>query len=153
MPNQAAAYTVRRGIPADQEAIARFNTMMAMETEGKALDQDLLRKGVNAVFEDAGRAFYLVAEAGGTVIGQLMITFEWSDWRNAWFWWIQSVFVHPEWRRRGVYTALHESARDLARRRTDVCGFRLYVERHNEAAQEAYLKAGLHHSQYDLFEE
>jgi len=153
MPNQAPAYTVRKGILADQDAIVRFNTMMAIETEGKTLDQDLLRSGVNAVFEDEGRGFYLVVESGGTAVGQLMITFEWSDWRNAWFWWIQSVFVLPEWRRRGVYTALYESARDLARRRTDVCGFRLYVERHNEIAREAYLKTGLHHSQYDLFEQ
>ena len=129
-----------------------FNAAMARETEGKALDLGQLRAGVEAVLGDAHRGFYLVAETAGQVLGQLLITDEWSDWRNAYFWWVQSVYVSPDYRRRGVYRALDSHIRDEARQRDDICGVRLYVERANNVARQAYTSLGMTRSRYDLYE-
>ena len=143
---------VRRAEPSDAERIAGFQQSMAMETEGKRLDQSLISAGVDAVFDDADKGFYLVAESEGKVVGSLLITYEWSEWRNATFWWIQSVFVDAEHRRRGVYTALHDHVLDHARESDDICGVRLYVERSNHIAQQTYKSLGMDHSHYDLYE-
>ena len=125
---------------------------MALETEGKTLDEPLIREGVDAVFADAGKGFYLVAETEGRVVGSLLITYEWSEWRNATFWWIQSVFVDADYRRRGAYTALHDYVLTQARESEDICGVRLYVERSNHIAQRTYKSLGMDHSHYDLYE-
>ena len=101
---------------------------------------------------DARRGFYLVAETAGQVVGQLLVTAEWSDWRNAYFWWVQSVYVSPDYRRRGVYRALDSHIRAEARRRGDTCGVRLYVERANHVARQAYTNLGMTRSRYDLYE-
>jgi len=101
---------------------------------------------------DRGRGFYLLAEAEGQVVGQLLVTTEWSDWRNAFFWWVQSVYVAPSYRRRGVYRALDSYLRAEARRRGDVCGLRLYVARTNRVAQQVYASLGMARSHYDMFE-
>ena len=96
--------------------------------------------------------FYLIAEVEGRPAGQLLITTEWSDWRNGYFWWIQSVYVDVEYRRQGVYRALDSHVHSEARRRGDVCGLRLYVERNNQVAQQVYSSLDMHRSHYDLFE-
>ena len=98
------------------------------------------------------KGFYLVAESEGQVVGGLLITYEWSDWRNATFWWIQSVYVNARWRRKGVYRAMHDYVHDIAESRDDICGIRLYVERTNQAAQQTYDSLGMSRSHYDLFE-
>ena len=143
---------VRRAEPRDAARIVGFQQNMAVETEGKTLDESLVRAGVDAVFADPGKGFYLVSEMGGNVVGSLLITYEWSDWRNATFWWIQSVFVDADYRRRGVYTAMHDYVLTQARESADICGVRLYVERTNHIAQQTYKSLGMDHSHYDLYE-
>jgi GNAT superfamily N-acetyltransferase len=126
---------------------------MALETERKVLDRERLTRGVMAVLDDATKGFYLVAEdASGEVIGQLMVTFEWSDWRDGVFWWIQSVYVVPEARRTGVYRALYERVLRLAADDGGVCGVRLYVERENEPAMSTYRALGMARAHYEMFE-
>ena len=144
--------SVRRAEPRDAIQIVRFQQDMALETEGKTLDKSLINAGVDAVFGDPDKGFYLVAEVSGEVIGSLLITYEWSDWRNATFWWIQSVFVDADYRRRGVYTAMHDYVLTQARESDDICGVRLYVERSNHIAQQTYKSLGMDHSHYDLYE-
>lgn len=146
---------LRPGSLSDLETLVHFNAAMARETEGKELDLERLAAGVRAVLEDPGpqpRAFYRVAERGGRPQGCLMVTREWSDWRNAWFWWIQSVYVVPEARRTGVLRVLYGSVLEEARGASDVAGVRLYVERENHGAQTAYERLGLHDSSYRMFE-
>lgn len=143
---------MRRATPEDLDTLVRFNAAMAEETEGKALELARLRSGVAALFQDPNRGFYLVAEIGGQVAGQLLVTTEWSDWRNAFFWWIQSVYVAPVYRRRGVYRALHRYLQAEAQRHGDICGLRLYVERSNQVAQQVYSSLGMARSHYDLYE-
>jgi GNAT superfamily N-acetyltransferase len=143
---------VRRAALADVDTLVRFNRAMAEETEGKELSRTVLSDGVRSVFEDPGKGFYLVAEANGTPVGSLLITYEWSDWRNATVWWIQSVYVQPERRGRGIYRILHRHVESLARSAGNVCGLRLYVDGGNSAAKAVYAKLGMVKSRYDLFE-
>ena len=153
MTNQIASeITVRRAIGSDLETIVAFNASMAEETEGRSLDLERLRPGVAAVLGDDRLGFYLLAEITGQVVGQLMITTEWSDWRNAYFWWIQSVYVAAGFRRRGVYRALDSQVRSQAQKRPDVCGLRLYVDRDNLVAQAVYAGLDMQHSNYDMYE-
>ena len=144
--------SIRRGNLSDAETIAGFNAAMALETERRSLDGARLRGGVEAVLRDSSKGFYLVAEMQGRPVGQMMITYEWSDWRNGVFWWIQSVYVEPDQRRGGVYTSLHHYAVEEAQRLTDVCGIRLYVEQENEIAQGVYRRLGMQKTVYDMFE-
>jgi len=141
----------------DVDMLVTFSAAMALETEGRRLDMDRLRRGTQRVFDSPTRGFYVVAElpqeSSPGVIGQLLVTYEWSDWRDATFWWIQSLYVHPDWRRRGVYRRMHEYVRQQARSRSDVCGLRLYVEAGNTGAQAAYRQAGLFPSSYLIIEE
>ena len=150
MPDDIA---VRAATRADADTLAQFNRAMADETEDKALDPETVRNGVEALFDDPSRGFYLVAEAEGRLVGSLMITTEWSDWRNGRFWWIQSVYVRPDARRRGVYRALHRAVRRRARDAAEVCGLRLYVDRGNEAARDTYEALGMTETAYRLYEE
>ena len=143
---------VRRAERCDAARIVEFQQSMALETEGKTLDESLITAGVDAVFGDPDKGFYLVAEVSGEVVGSLLITYEWSDWRDATFWWIQSVFVDADHRRRGVYTAMHDYVLTQARESEDICGVRLYVERSNHIAQQTYKNLGMDHSHYDLYE-
>jgi ribosomal protein S18 acetylase RimI-like enzyme len=137
----------------DTPYLVAFNQAMALETEGKKLIEDVLSKGVEAVFDDAQKGFYVVAEGEGRVVGCLLITFEWSDWRNGWFWWIQSVYVQPEARGKSVYSKLYTFVKEKATEAGDVCGFRLYVDRENERAQRVYEKLGMELSNYLPYEE
>jgi GNAT superfamily N-acetyltransferase len=145
--------TIRRATPADAPVLVEYNRLMAEETEGKALDRVVLSAGVQAALADPGRALYFVAEDAGTIVGQTMVTFEWSDWRNGWIWWIQSVYVPREARRRGVFRALYEHIRQTARGSPQVVGLRLYVERDNEKAQQTYLSLGMERTGYLLLEQ
>jgi GNAT superfamily N-acetyltransferase len=137
----------------DVGSLVEFNQAMAYETEGKTLDSSVLGSGVRAVFDDARRGFYVVCESEDRIIGGLMITYEWSDWRNGWFWWIQSVYVLPEFRGQGVYKRLYGFVRDAASKRGDVCGFRLYVEKENVVAQTSYEKLGMERTYYLMYEQ
>ena len=135
------------------KTIVSFNLSLALESEGLTLDYDRILRGVNAVFSDPTKGFYLLATENSEVIGQVFITKEWSDWRNGYFWWIQSVYVKPEYRHRGVYRSLHRYVRRLAKEDGNVCGIRLYVEQENQAAQNVYKKLGMKPSRYILFDE
>ncbi len=150
--SQIGEINVRRAVPDDLETIVRFNAAMALESEVKALDLEQLRKGVAAVFQRHGLGFYCVAEVAGRVVGQLMITTEWSDWRNSSYWWIQSVYVDAGHRRMGVYRTLHSFIVAEAKERGGVQGLKLYVDRANNGAQSVYTSLGMSHSNYDLWE-
>lgn len=143
---------IRRGQPRDLEALVEFNQAMAEETEGLSLPGERLRAGIEAVLADAMRGFYLVAEGGPGIAAALMVTTEWSDWRNGFFWWIQSVYVRPDCRRQGLYAALYRRVQAMADDHDDVCGFRLYVERENETAQRTYRSLGMNETAYRLYE-
>ncbi len=149
--------TVRRARLDDLDRLTEFSAAMARETEGRVLDRARLQQGTLAVLEQPVRGFFMVAEVPhGTaplVVGQLLITYEWSDWRNGQFWWIQSVYVDPVWRRKGVYHRMHRAVIELARRCNDVCGVRLYVETQNVVAQAVYRRVGLRPAGYQVFEE
>jgi ribosomal protein S18 acetylase RimI-like enzyme len=148
--------TIRRAKPEDAPTIASFSAAMALETEGRHLDHERLHKGTIALLESTDRGFYMVAEieqAGDRqLLGQLMITYEWSDWRNGTFWWIQSVYVAPQWRRQNVFRRMHEIVLATATASPNVCGVRLYVEKSNDIAQAVYRKVGLAPSSYAVFE-
>ncbi|MCU1290594.1 MAG: GCN5-related N-acetyltransferase [Acidobacteria bacterium] len=144
---------IRTAEKRDVSLLVEFNQAMAMETEGKKLDAETLRGGVEAVFNDSKKGFYVVAESGGEIVGGLMVTYEWSDWRDSWFWWIQSVYIMPEYRGRGIYRMLYEHVKQKAAAEKDVCGFRLYVEKENLRAQKVYEKLGMESSHYLMYEE
>ena len=143
---------IRQAGVEDGEVITRFNAAMALESEGISLRRDTLRAGVDAALADEAKAFYLLAEADGSPVGQLMVTTEWSDWRNGWIWWIQSVYVKPESRRQGVYRRLYQRLTEMAESRGDIRGMRLYVMRDNWPAKRTYEALGMTHSHYDLYE-
>ena len=136
----------------DAETIARYAADMALETENLTLDRQRVRRGVQAALQDPTKGFYLLALADGTVAGQSMVTFEWSDWSNGMRWWLQSVYVHPAYRRRGIYRGLFEHLRQKAAKEHAVCCLRLYVHRENFGAQAVYQKLGFQETQYLLYE-
>jgi len=143
---------VRRGEERDAETIAQFNSAMALATEGKRLIPEIIGAGVRRLIESPQLGFYGVAESDKQVVGCLMVTQEWSDWRNGLFWWIQSVYVEPPWRRRGVYRRLYEFVRQQADAQCGVCGFRLYVEKDNADAQATYRALGMEETDYLMYE-
>ena len=151
-PRGTTALSVRAALPADAATLARFNVALAEETEALALSPETVLAGVEAVLEDPAKGLYWVAEIEGTVVGQLMLTYEWSDWRNGFFWWIQSVYVEPSSRRRGVFKALFEKASQQAADEPMVCGLRLYVAQDNDRAQQTYLDLGMQRVEYQVFE-
>ena len=150
--------STREATRADINSIAEFQRAMALETESRTLDAQTLKQGITAVFDAPQKGCYVVADAdsdkkgAARVVGSLLITYEWSDWNNATYFWIQSVYVDSAWRRRGVYRALYEHVLAAAAQRGDSCGIRLYVERTNTIAQQAYTSLGMHKSPYDLYE-
>jgi ribosomal protein S18 acetylase RimI-like enzyme len=144
---------VRPALSVDRDVIAAFNAAMARETEGKELDLVTVTRGVEKALADPSRGRYYVAELEGRAAGCLLLTREWSDWRDGWYWWIQSVFVTPQARGRGAYTALHEQVRREAIAAGDVAAIRLYVEKHNAAAQRTYHRLGMIDAGYLVYEE
>jgi ribosomal protein S18 acetylase RimI-like enzyme len=162
-----ASLTIRAASVDDVERLAAWAEAMALETEHKRLDPDTVRAGVRAVLDRPARGRYFIAErvasanvrsnmdADGTAreaVGTLMLTHEWSDWRNGDWWWIQSVYVQPAARRSGVYRALYDHVHALAQAAPDVCGLRLYVERENASAQRTYESLGMRDAGYAMFE-
>ena len=144
---------IRDALPADQEFIARGNEAMALETEHKRLDAATVRLGVGEALRDPAHGRYFVAEdASGAPVGQLMVTYEWSDWRNGRFWWFQSVYVVPSARGRGVFRAMYEHVDALARATPGVVGLRLYVEGDNVRAQRSYAHCGMDMRDYRFME-
>jgi len=138
---------------ADADTIARFNQAMALETEDKILEDEVINTGVRALMENPRDGFYVVAVVDGVLAASLMVTSEWSDWRNGFFWWIQSVYVDIDYRRRGLFSAMYRFVKNEAAKRADVCGFRLYVEQANVSAQKTYEYLGLERTAYVLYEE
>jgi GNAT superfamily N-acetyltransferase len=143
---------IRVATSADAEFLVRGNAEMALETEHLSLDFDRLRDGVHAVLDNPARGVYYVAAAGARRAGMMMITYEWSDWRNGFFWWIQSVFVEPEFRSQGVFKAIYRHVENLARTTAGVAGLRLYVENSNNRAQNTYQSVGMKRTAYQMFE-
>lgn len=142
---------IRHATLSDLETVVEFNARLARETEGVELDKDRLRAGVAAVLRDQALGLYFIAESGSGPAGQLALTYEWSDWRNGMFWWLQSVYVRPEFRRKGVLRALYGHVLELAKGR-GVCGIRLYVEKENRTAQEAYRQLGMARAVFHMYE-
>ncbi len=143
---------IRQATTADADIIADANCAMAAETEGRALDRATVLAGVQRALDDPSLGVYYVAEQFGKVAGQLLITTEFSDWRDGVFWWIQSVYVWPDHRGQGVYRALHDYVLQQAREAGDVCGVRLYVDQGNTRAQAVYRQLGMMPTAYALYE-
>ncbi|HET6806579.1 MAG TPA: GNAT family N-acetyltransferase [Frateuria sp.] len=146
------ALTIRPATRDDILHLVDWNAAMAQETEAKALDRAVLARGVQGVFDEPRRGFYLVAERDGTAVGSLLVTYEWSDWRCGDFWWIQSVYVVPAARRAGVFRALYAAVRAKAAVAGAV-GLRLYVETENHRAQRTYAELGMAPCHYFMYEE
>jgi GNAT superfamily N-acetyltransferase len=138
---------------ADLSALVEFNMAMAKETEGIDLNRETVTHGVKTALMGDSHGFYLVAEYEEQILGSLLVTFEWSDWRCARFWWIQSVYVKPDMRKQGVYRRLYVHTKALAKQQPGVCGLRLYALNTNEQAQNTYVQLGMHKTGYELFEE
>ncbi len=146
--------TVRRATPTDESILVAYNAALAWETEHKTLRTDVLTAGVRAVFADPSRGFYtVVTNEADEVVGQIMVTFEWSDWRNGWFWWVQSVYVRLDARRQGVFRLLYREIERQAAADPGVIGLRLYVERENAHARATYGTLGMTETSYGLMEE
>jgi GNAT superfamily N-acetyltransferase len=143
---------VRRATLGDVATVIEFNRLLAHESEGKTLDLDKLGPGVHKALADDSKGRYFLAAIDGQTAGQLGVTYEWSDWRNGWFWWIQSVYVRPEFRRQGVFRALFKHVFDSASADPEVIGIRLYVERDNHAAHKTYESMGLEWTTYQVME-
>lgn len=143
---------IRKATIEDLNQIAEFNTAMALETENKILDPAIAKEGVRRLLVQPQYGFYLLAEKDHNLIGQLMITYEWTDWRNGLFWWIQSVYVRPEHRGKGIYKALYHWILQESKHTLDVKGIRLYVDQSNTSAKNVYEKLGMKKAHYDLYE-
>lgn len=148
---QTAALSIHYATLSHLEPIVHFQLAMAMESEGLALDVERVKRGVRAVLEDPAKGRYLVAEKEGQLVGCLMLTREWSDWNGCWYWWIQSVFVLPEFRSQGIYRRMYETVQNLADKE-EVAHLRLYVDRDNTAAQQVYQRLGMTECHYLLYE-
>lgn len=144
--------TIRPACLDDAPELCDNNRATALETEGRILDPIVAFKGVIELFDNPSRGFYVVAELEDRVIGQCMITYEWSDWRCGNFWWVQSVYVLPEYRKMGIFTQIFREIYRLAREQSQVAGLRLYVDRDNTTAMKAYGSLGMHEARYVLFE-
>lgn len=151
MVAENVAPTVREARRGDIEVIVEFNSALARETEELTLDAGVVKAGVRAVLDNPGRGVYYVAGLDDHVAGVLLLTFEWSDWRNGEYLWIQSVYVRPQYRRQGIFRALYEHVRQLSKS-DGRCGLRLYAEAHNEAAIATYEKLGMCHYGYHVYE-
>lgn len=154
-------HSIREAGPDDLDVIVEFNARLAHESEGKLLDRATLARGVAAALRDPDRLRYWVAEvpasagisATSRIIGQAATTREWSDWRDGWVWWFQSVYVHDEHRGQGIFRSIHRRIRDLALATPDVIGLRLYVETSNDQARRVYEGLGMKPGGYDVYEE
>lgn len=142
---------ITRGKKEDIGVIAQFQVDMAMESEGTLLDREIVTKGVAAAVDDENKGCYYIARVDGIAVGSLMLTREWSDWSNGWYWWIQSVYVAPEHRRQGIYRSMYHAVCEDAKEQ-NVAQVRLYVDKTNSRAQKVYASLGMHESHYLLYE-
>ena len=145
-------WNIRGGRPEDWPAIVEFNRRLALESEDKVLDVTVLTSGVKRLLADPGLGRYFLAEEDGHIVAQTMITYEWSDWRNGMFWWLQSVYVDKDYRGRGVFASLYRHIETLARCDGNICGIRLYVEERNKPAHAVYAAMGLNTAGYFILE-
>lgn len=143
---------IREADSTDVDVIADFNSRLAWETEQRQLPSATVQSGVAALLSDPAKGTYFLAEIDGSVVGQLLITYEWSDWRNGNFWWIQSVYVAADFRQQGIFRALFAHVQHQAKTQHGVCGLRLYVEHNNHSAQSSYERLGMTRTHYQLFE-
>jgi ribosomal protein S18 acetylase RimI-like enzyme len=143
---------IREAVRNDVSVIADFQQKMATETEDLKLDGNRVFNGVDSVLSDPSKGFYLVAEEGDNVVGSMLLTPEWSDWRNGFFLWIQSLYVIPEYRKKGVFRMMYDFVKERVTSSGEFVGIKLYVDQHNETAQKAYEKVGMESSHYRLFE-
>jgi GNAT superfamily N-acetyltransferase len=143
---------IRQASLTDVAVIAEFNRRLAVETEDLVLEPACIEAGVAALLSNPAKGIYFVAEVNGAVVGQLMITYEWSDWRNGILWWLQSVYVKEEFRRLGVFRALFDYLRELAAATPEVRGLRLYMHAENARARQSYERLGMKHTKYEVFE-
>ena len=143
---------IREGRVEDTAIIAEYNQRMALETENKKLDMDTVMKGVKQGLLQPDKCQFFVAETQELVVGQAMITYEWSDWDNRDLWWIQSVYVHPDYRQQGVFTKLYQHIESLARKEDKVRALRLYVKDDNTVGQSVYKKLEMSYSGYHVYE-
>jgi len=143
---------IRKATTEDISTIVKFNETMALETEGKILARSILSSGVKAVFQNQKNGFYIVCELDQHVRASLMITYEWSDWRNGMYMWIQSVFVHKEYRKQGLYKLMYDYVKTLVAKESKLVGVRLYVDEENLNAQKVYTRLGMEKSNYQLYE-
>lgn len=143
---------IRKAIPEDTPAIIDFQIKMALETENIHLEKSIVTEGVNAVFSDPSKGTYYIAEKNWEVVGSLLTTYEWSDWRNGTVIWIQSVFVLPEYRQQGIYKTLFQHVSNMVKSDKKLKGIRLYVEKSNKTAHKVYSKIGLNPDHYELYE-
>ena len=150
-------WNIRKGTLQDADTIAGFQVDMAMESEGTVLDAETLLKGVAAGLADPAKGTYFVVtaespEKKGEIVGSMLLTKEWSDWNNCWYWWIQSVYVRPEFRRMGAFSAMYDEIRRMAKDEGST-SLRLYVDKENIKAQECYRRNGMDECHYLMFEE
>ena len=143
---------IRKADKNDFEIIAEYNYNLAYETEDKKLDKDILIKGVKRILSDETKGIYHVCEVDGKVVGQIMYTYEWSDWRNGTFIWVQSVYVHKDYRGKGIFKALYNKVKEICDSSNEYVGVRLYVERENYNAQKTYQKIGMSECNYYMYE-
>ena len=143
---------IRKAKLEDKEIITKYNYNLAYETEDKELNLDILSKGVESLLKDCNKGVYHLCEIDGKVVGQIMYTYEWSDWRNGTFIWVQSVYVEKEFRGQGVFKALYGYVKDICDKDNNICGIRLYVERENHIAQKTYESLGMEQCNYYMYE-
>ncbi|MEN6619086.1 MAG: GNAT family N-acetyltransferase [Rikenellaceae bacterium] len=136
----------------DHSAIVDFQLAMALETENLQLDKDVLSRGILSALEDSARARYFIADIDSSAVGMLMITLEWSDWRDGWVWWIQSVYTKPGYRKIGIYKMLYKYVRDMVEKSDNIRGLRLYVDKRNIRAQQVYESLGMNGEHYTTYE-
>ena len=145
-------YEITVGTNNDINAIAAFQVAMAMESEGTTLDLERVTRGVTMAMADEAKGKYIVARIDGKAVGSLMLTREWSDWNCQWYWWIQSVYVEPQHRKKGVYKAMYSKVKQMAQAE-NVSQVRLYVDKTNTSAQQAYQRLGMDETHYLMYEE
>lgn len=143
---------IRKALNKDIDVIARYNYNLAYETENKILNMNILTKGVEAIIKDENKGIYHVCEINGEVVGQIMYTFEWSDWRNGTFLWVQSVYVDKEHRGKGVFKSLYNYIKSICDNDDNICGIRLYVEKENTIAKKTYKNIGMKECNYYIYE-
>ena len=156
--NHGSTLHIRRARMIDAGTISKFNTALAQETESRILDGQLLRAGVESLLRDPQKGWYALAVSSldvdqAIVVGQILVTFEWSDWRNGYFWWLQSLYVEQSYRQQGVFRHLYKYVYEQAQESAvNICGFRLYVERDNYQAHQAYAHIGFQETMYRMYE-